>query len=77
MTDTEQAGSAPAAQTRVQIDPMAALGETQALVDFYRNRNLLLANEVHALRGTVAELQARLAEHEARQTAAQTESEAA
>lgn len=69
MTDTEQAGASPAAQTRVQIDPMAALGETQALVDFYRNRNLLLANEVHALRATVAELQARVAEA--------TESEAA
>lgn len=62
MTEPEQAGLAPAAQTRVQIDPMAALGETQALVDFYRNRNLLLANEVHALRSTVAELQARAAE---------------
>lgn len=62
MTDTEQAGAASAPPTRVQIDPIAALGETQALVDFYRNRNLLLANEVHALRGTVAELQARIAE---------------
>ena len=62
MTEPEQAGPSSAAQTRVQIDPIAALGETQALVDFYRNRNLLLANELHALRGTVAELQARIAE---------------
>jgi hypothetical protein len=40
----------PAVPRTVQIDPMAALGELQALVEFYRNRCLLLANELHTMR---------------------------
>ncbi|WP_323041586.1 hypothetical protein [Gemmobacter sp.] len=37
----------------VPIDPAVALAEAQALADYYRNRNLLLAQ-------AVAELRARL-----------------
>jgi len=37
--------------THVQIDPMAAAGEYAALNDWYKNRCLLLANEVAMLRG--------------------------
>lgn len=51
---TQPSGEAVPDRSRVQIDPMAALGELQALVDFYRNRNLLLANELHALRNQPA-----------------------
>jgi hypothetical protein len=34
---------------KVQVAPMAALTEALALSEFYRNRCLLLANEVHRL----------------------------
>lgn len=42
----------------VPINPAVALAEAEALVDYYRNRNLLLAQ-------AVAELRARLRECEA------------
>lgn len=45
----------------VQIDPLAAALEASALNDFYKNRNLLLANEVASLRGQVEALKAELA----------------
>lgn len=45
MTEPTQAP----AQSRVQIEPMAALGELQAENQYLRNRCLLLANELHAL----------------------------
>ncbi|WP_245414797.1 hypothetical protein [Brucella oryzae] len=48
MTDTTV--NEPAKPTHVQIDPMAAAGEAMALNEFYRQRTLLLANEVAALR---------------------------
>lgn len=52
MTDTTV--SEPAQPSRVQIDPMAADGEAMALNEFYRNRCLLLANEVAGLRAVNA-----------------------
>lgn len=45
----------------IDIDPRAALGEAFALVEFYRNRNLILANEALALAEANAGLEARLA----------------
>ena len=50
MTDTTV--SEPAQPSRVQIDPMAAAGEARN--EFYRNRRLLLANEVAGLRAVNA-----------------------
>lgn len=54
MTEPTQAGGSPA-QSRVQIDPLAALGELQAENQYLRNRCLLLANELHALRSHPSE----------------------
>ena len=50
MTDTTV--SEPAQHSRVQIDTMAAAGEARN--EFYRNRRLLLANEVSGLRAVNA-----------------------
>ncbi|RJG46492.1 hypothetical protein [Mesorhizobium sp. DCY119] len=38
---------------KVQIAPQAAYVEAQALIEFYRNRNLLLAQQAFELAGTV------------------------
>ncbi|UXN62920.1 hypothetical protein N8E89_09345 [Phyllobacterium sp. A18/5-2] len=46
---------------QVQIAPQAALNEYAALVDYYRNRNLQLAQAIHELSGTVEVLNAELA----------------
>ena len=66
MTDTTV--SEPAQPSRVQIDPMAADGEARN--EFYRNRRLLLENEVACLRAVNAsqseQLDAMRAELEAR-----------
>lgn len=48
---TETTVDKPAQPSHVQIDPMAAAGEAMALNEFYRQRTLLLANEVALLRG--------------------------
>lgn len=47
---------------QVQIAPQAALNEYAALVDYYRNRNLQLAQVIHELSGTVEQLRAEFAE---------------
>ena len=47
---------------RVQIDPMAAAGEYAALNEFYKNRCLLLANELAQMRNHAATLEQHLAE---------------
>ncbi|MBZ9653560.1 hypothetical protein [Phyllobacterium lublinensis] len=47
---------------QVPIAPQAALNEYAALNEFQRNRNLLLAQQVHELSATVDVLCAELAE---------------
>lgn len=51
--------------SRVTIDPVAAAGEYAALNEFYRNRNLLLANEISSLRAQNDALIAELAKRDA------------
>lgn len=62
MTDTTV--NEPAKPTHVQIDPMAAAGEAMALNEFYRQRTLLLANEVALLRGQLVAAHAATVEAE-------------
>lgn len=50
----------PAKPTHVQIDPMAAAGEYAALNAYYRDRNLVLANEIAGLRSHSAMLEAQI-----------------
>ncbi|MDF1599733.1 hypothetical protein PZ895_08075 [Mesorhizobium sp. YIM 152430] len=50
----EVSAGAPAMRS-VQIDPLVALAEAQALCEFYRNRCLILANENHVLRTAAKE----------------------
>ncbi|MBA8822331.1 hypothetical protein BRY73_02770 [Ochrobactrum sp. P6BS-III] len=47
MTDTTV--NEPAKPSHVQIDPMAAASEAMALNEFYRQRALLLANQIATL----------------------------
>jgi len=56
MTDTTV--NEPAKPTHVQIDPMAAASEAMALNEFYKNRTLLLANEIAGMRAQMAILKA-------------------
>jgi len=56
MTDTTV--NEPAKPTHVQIDPMAAASEAMALNDYYKNRCLLLANEIAGMRAQMAILEA-------------------
>ena len=56
MTDTTV--NEPAKPSHVQIDPMAAASEAMALNEFYKNRNLLLANELVGMRAQMAILEA-------------------
>ncbi|WP_043062382.1 hypothetical protein [Brucella anthropi] len=58
MTDTTV--SEPAKPTHVQIDPMAAAGEYAALNAYYRDRNLVLANEIAGLRSHSTMLEAQI-----------------
>ncbi len=55
MTDTT--ANEPAKPTHVQIDPMAAAGEAMALNEFYKNRTLLLANEIAGMRMQISMLE--------------------
>jgi len=55
---TETTVNEPAKPTHVQIDPMAAASEAMALNEFYKNRNLLLANEIAGMRAQMAILEA-------------------
>ena len=48
------------ADGKVPIAPQAALNEYAALVEHYRNRNLLLAQQVHELGATVEILRGQL-----------------
>jgi len=50
------------AEQTVQVSPMAVAKEATILNEFYRNRVLLLANEVEQLRGRVADLEHELAD---------------
>lgn len=43
---------------QVQVEPLAALNETYILAEFYKNRNLILANENMALRKQIEAMQA-------------------
>ncbi len=54
---TETTVDKPAQPSQVQIDPMAAASEAMALNDFYKNRNLLLANEIAGMRMQISMLQ--------------------
>lgn len=54
---TETAVDKPAQPSHVQIDPMAAAGEAMALNEFYKNRNLLLANEIAGMRMQISMLE--------------------
>jgi len=56
MTDTTV--NEPAKPTHVQIDPMAAASEAMALNDYYKNRTLLLANEIAGMRAQMSILEA-------------------
>ena len=56
MTDTTV--TEPAKPSHVQIDPMAAASEAMALNEFYKNRNLLLANEIAGMRAQMSILEA-------------------
>lgn len=56
MTDTT--ANEPAKPTHVQIDPMAAASEAMALNDYYKNRTLLLANEIAGMRMQISMLEA-------------------
>lgn len=47
-------------QTTISIDPSAALQETLQLVEHYRNRNLVLAQQELTARRQVEELQSAL-----------------
>lgn len=58
MTDTTV--NEPAKPTHVQIDPMAAAGEYAALNAYYRDRNLVLANELAVQRSHSAMLEAQI-----------------
>lgn len=58
MTDTTV--NEPAKPTHVQIDPMAAASEYAALNAYYRDRNLVLANEIVGLRSHSAMLEAQI-----------------
>jgi deoxyadenosine/deoxycytidine kinase len=55
---TETTVSEPAKPSHVQIDPMAAASEAMALNEFYKNRCLLLANEIAGMRAQMAILEA-------------------
>ncbi|WP_176038779.1 hypothetical protein [Brucella tritici] len=55
---TETTVNEPAKPTHVQIDPMAAASEAMALNEFYKNRNLLLANEITGMRAQMSILEA-------------------
>lgn len=54
---TETTVDKPAQPSHVQIDPMAAASEAMALNDFYKNRNLLLANEIAGMRMQISMLE--------------------
>ena len=45
-------------EQKISIAPQAALNEYAALVEHYRNRNLVLAQQVHELTATVEALRA-------------------
>jgi len=55
---TETTVDKPVQPSHVQIDPMAAASEAMALNEFYKNRNLLLANEIAGMRAQMAILEA-------------------
>lgn len=55
---TETTVNEPAKPTHVQIDPMAAASEAMALNEFYKNRTLLLANEIAGMRAQMSILEA-------------------
>jgi hypothetical protein len=55
---TETTVNEPAKPTHVQIDPMAAASEAMALNEFYKNRTLLLANEITGMRAQMTILEA-------------------
>jgi len=57
---TETTVNEPAKPTHVQIDPMAAAGEYAALNAYYRDRNLVLANELAVQRSHSAMLEAQI-----------------
>lgn len=57
---TETTVNEPAKPTHVQIDPLAAAGEYAALNAYYRDRNLVLANELAVSRGHSAMLEAQI-----------------
>lgn len=50
--------------TNVKISPASELHEVRALVDHYRNRNLILSQALEELNGIIAERDARIAELE-------------
>lgn len=54
---TEMTVDKPAQPSHVQIDPMAAASEAMALNEFYKNRNLLLANEIAGMRMQISMLE--------------------
>lgn len=54
---TETTVDKPAQPSQVQIDPMAAASEAMALNEFYKNRNLLLANEIAGNRMQISMLE--------------------
>lgn len=54
---TEKTVDKPAQPSHVQIDPMAAASEAMALNEFYKNRNLLLANEIAGMRMQISMLE--------------------
>ena len=54
---TETTVDKPAQPSHVQIDPMAAASEAMALNEFYKNRNLLLANEIAGMRMQISMLE--------------------
>ena len=51
---------APQADGKLPIAPQAALNEYAAMNEFLRNRNLLLAQQLHELTATIEALQAEL-----------------
>jgi hypothetical protein len=54
---TETTVDKPAQPSHVQIDPMAAASEAMALNEFYKNRTLLLANEIAGMRIQISMLE--------------------
>lgn len=61
-TTTPPAGQDAAASNVVQIDPLVELEESRALLAFYHNRNLIVAQDRFVMRQTV-EQQKSLIDH--------------